>query len=119
MKYLSLVLALCLSISITTHAATNPTKNLRATVTTTATKTLEVTLVNLQQQRTNIMIQSIDGTVVYFKDIVKKHNGYRKKLNLTDLKAGRYLLIVENSDEKLQQVILVKEDNTLLLSSLK
>lgn len=119
MKYLSVVLALCLCLTVAVNAENNPTKNLRATVTAVENKTVEISLVNLQQLRTDISIQSVDGDVTYFQDVVKKHNAYRKRLNLSELKAGKYMLVVLNGDEKLQQVIVVKGDNTMLLSIIK
>lgn len=119
MKYLSVVLALCLCLTVAAKAETDPTKTIRATVTAVEAKTVEISLVNLQQLRTDISIQSVDGKVAYFQDVVKKHNGYRKRLNLNELEAGKYMLVVQNGDERLQQIIVIKEDKTLLLSSIK
>lgn len=119
MKYLSVVLALCLCVSIAARAESNPTIDVKATVVSVETKKVDVTLINLQKQTTYISIQSVDGSEIYFQEAIKKHNGYRKRLDLSELKAGKYLLVVENDQTKLQQVIVLKEDNALLLSQIK
>ncbi|MFN7115652.1 MAG: hypothetical protein ACK4TA_02575 [Saprospiraceae bacterium] len=120
MKYLSLVLAFCLTLTIPAIAnEVNPTDNVQVTVTAVAEKSVEISLTNLQQQRTSISIQKLDGSVVYYQDIVRKHNGYRKRLNFNELENGKYLLVIEQGAEKHQQVIVLKDNVGMLLSSVK
>lgn len=120
MKYLSLVLALCLSLTIPAVAnVTNPADEIQMYVTPVSEKTVDVALANLQQQRTTISIVSLDGSTTYYRDIVKKHNGYRKRLHLNELQDGRYVLVVEQGTEKRQQVIVLKKNQGMLLSAIK
>ncbi|MDX1941255.1 MAG: hypothetical protein SFU99_11935 [Saprospiraceae bacterium] len=119
MKYLSLLLALCLAISVPTFVSAHnftvePQVNVN--VKTVKERTVEISLFNLQQERTSISIQSLDGETTYFKNVIKDHNGYRKRLNLKDLAFGRYLLVIEQNGKKMQQVIVLDEENGMLLS---
>lgn len=120
MKFLSLLLAFSLALTIPAIANEfEPTKEVKVTVTAVAEKSLDVNVSNLQQQTTRITIENIDGSVVYFQDIVKKHNGYHKRLNLRKLKDGKYLLVVQRGTEKHQQVIVLKDATGMLLSAVK
>ncbi len=120
MKYLMVALALCLSFSTAIFATTPPNPNkVKVSITVVDKKTVELRLVNLQKLRTDISIQSLDGATTYFQNVVTKHNGYRAKLNLNELKAGKYLLVVKNGSEKRQQVIVIDEEKGMLLSSIK
>lgn len=120
MKYLSLVLALCLSLIISASAnEANPEENVQLYVTPISEKILDLALTNLQQQRTTIAVTNVDGSVTYFRDVVKKHNGYRKRLNFNELQDGKYLLVVTQGTEKFQQVIVLKKDRGMLLSAIK
>ncbi len=121
MKYVSFVLAACLSVvaavpALASYIAGNPEVTLY--VKAVKERTVEVALVNLQQESTSIAIQSLDGKTTYFQSTVKNHNGYRKRLNLKDLSFGRYLLVVEKGGQRLQQVIVLDEENGMLLSDI-
>ncbi len=118
MKFLSLLLAFSLALTIPAFAHESyPTKAINVTITAVAEKSVQVIISNLQQQTTRITIESLDGSVVYFKDIVKKHNGYHKRLNLRKLKDGKYLLVVQQGNKKHQQVIVLKDTVGMLLSA--
>lgn len=120
MKYLGLMIVLCLSLAVPAAAiGTNPLSDIEFYVTKVSEKKLEVTLANLQSQRTTVTIENLDGSTIYFRDIVTKHNGYRKRLNLDQLPNGKYKLIVTNGEEKKQQVIVLKAGVGMLLSSIK
>lgn len=121
MKYLSLLLALCLAMSVSALASNQdlPVESkVNVNVKAVKERTVEVFLSNLQHERTSISIESLDGETTYFKDVVNAHNGYRKRLNLRDLPYGRYLLVVKQNGEKLQQVIVLDDQHGMLLSDI-
>ncbi len=132
MKYLSVVLALCLALtipaiahsSLSTNAIlindpTPPNGEVQLYVTPLSEKKLDVALANLQYQRTTISLKSLDGTITYYQDVVNKHNGYRRCLNLRELAYGKYMLVVEKGKESHRQVIVLSKDNGMLLSAVK
>jgi hypothetical protein len=122
MKFMSAMLAFCLLLCAAAPAVAacpNPTSEVQLTVTRVAEKTIDLTLTNLQQQRTTVTIQSLDGTVIYFQENVKKHNGYHKRLNLKDLPNGKYLLTIQQGREKRRQVIVIKPELGMLLSTIR
>lgn len=79
---------------------------------------LVVQLVNLQQEATRVSIQSLDGDTTFFQENIRKHNGYIRKINLENLKDGRYLIEVTQDDIAKKQVILIR-DGQLRLSAVK
>lgn len=120
MKYLSFMLALCLAFTLPVLASEpDPNAEVQMYVTKVSEKSLDVALTNLQNQRTTISIVSVDRAITYYRDIIKKHNGYRKRLNLSELQDGKYILVVERGTEKRQQVIVLKKDRGMLLSAIK
>jgi len=121
MKYLSLVLAVCLSVTLVMPvSATTPDVDPEFTLYVKAVKerTVEVALLNLQKEKTSISIQSLDGTKTFYSNIVKDHNGFRKRLNFRNLDYGKYLLVVEQNGEKLTQVIVLDDKHGMLLSDI-
>lgn len=131
MKYLSVVLALCLALTIPAIAhsslSTNdiltsdptPKGEVQLYVTPVSEKKLDIALTNLQYQRTTIALKSLDGTITYYQDVVNKHNGYRRCLNLNQLEDGKYMLLVEKGKESRRQVIVLSKANGMLLSAIK
>lgn len=118
MKFLIGILAICLSLTAV-NAAIFPPADVKVSVKLVAQGKIEVALTNLQKTNTTISIQSLDGKVVHFQELVQKHNGYRKRLNLNGLAAGKYLLTIETNTEKRQQVIVIDEQQNILLSIIK
>jgi len=53
---------------------------------------LEVTLANLEQERTTITLTSLDVGTQHFVDHVRKHNGYSWSFKLDELPDGQVLL---------------------------
>lgn len=121
MKYVSFVMALLLSFAISLPVSASPIpteKDVTLRVKSVSEMTLEVALINLQQERTSITLQDLNGYETFFSEVVKNHNGYRKHLNLEELRAGRYILTVEHNGKKLQQVIVINEDLGIMLSDI-
>lgn len=121
MKYVSFVMALLLSLAISLPVSANdlPTdKDVTLRVKEVKTKTLDVTLINLQQQRTSISLKALNGSDTFFEDTINKHNGYRKRLDLRNLTPGKYILTVEQDGKKLRQVIVIDNQLGMLLSDI-
>ena len=76
--------------------------------------TLDVRLANLQQSKTSLVLVDMAGRE-YFREVVTKHNGFAKTLNLEELSDGLYKLVVKNSSEELSLV--VKKDGPSILLS--
>lgn len=122
MKYVSLLLALCLSVATALPAmAAPPASNpeLTLVVTPVHKKTVEVSMVNLKQERTRIVLTSLDGEMLYFEDTIKNRNGYRRKLDLNELKSGKYVLEVKQGSKVLSQVIVIDRKDAMWLSQVK
>ena len=69
-------------------------------------------LANLEQQSTSIMIKDLSGTT-YYRETVKDHNGFAKKINLRKLPEGRYVLSITQNDRQFTQVVLVDTEKLL------
>lgn len=70
---------------------------------------LEVLIANLEQEKTTVSFTSLDTGLFYFKDRIRKHNGYTYNLNFDRLEFGRYLLTVKKGNTVRKQVILKSE----------
>ncbi len=119
MKYLSLLLAVCLAF-VALPSFANPTEPeaVRVEVKAVNEKTVEVVLTNLQKERTDITLQSLNKNTTFYHETLRKHNGFRKRLNLKDLNEGKYLLTIQHNNETYQQVIVIKADAGIALSAL-
>ena len=82
----------------------------------TSGKTINLKVANLQMEKTSIRITDLKGDNTFYRDFIKDHNGYGRRLNLSDLPSGKYMLTVKQKDEKAKQIIVVK-DNYVLLSN--
>lgn len=111
MKRFSLFLAMCLAISSFAFAGTSstPDEDPIFRVKPIESKSFQVTLANLKKTTTSISLTNLSGTT-FFKETIKKHNGYSKKLNLNKLPNGRYVLTVKQNGEKYSKVIYVDDD---------
>ena len=76
-------------------------------------KKVMVHLANLDEQPTQIMLMSTFGKV-YYKEVIRKHNGHRTLLDLTQLPEGRYILSARRKDETKSQVIRITEGRVLV-----
>lgn len=74
-------------------------------------------LSNLQQMNTRVRITSIDRTTTYFQKQVKKHNGFREKINMEQLADGRYIFEVNQDNATKCQIILIR-DGKLAVSNI-
>ena len=74
---------------------------------------LRVQLANLLKKPTVVKLSRLDGKTL-FLDTVRHHNGYLHGLNLRQIQHGTYLLTVEQEDQALQQVVLIKPGMILL-----
>ena len=116
MKRISLLMALCFCVA-TFSAVAAPINNadeLIIRVKPLENKVFKVTLANLQQKNTKITLTNLSGTTTYFEDNVIKHNGYAKKLDLSDLNDGRYLLTVKQKGEETVKVLYLSGEKILI-----
>lgn len=74
---------------------------------------LEVTVANLEKATTTVRLINLDKDREVFSDQIRNHNGYRYKLQLDQLKHGRYLLKVKKGKTLRQQVLLVTGNGVL------
>lgn len=80
-------------------------------------KVLNLKVSNLQMERTSIRLTDLKGENTFYREFVKDHNGYGRRLNLDQLPSGKYMLTIKQKDEYVKQVIVVK-DNYLLISGI-
>ena len=80
-------------------------------------KVISLKVSNLQMEKTSIKITDLKGENTYYRDFVKNHNGYGRRLNLDNLPVGTYVLTIKQKDEYVKQIIVIK-DNYLLLSQI-
>ena len=120
MKRFHWLATLCLALMTAPMWANdvNPitTSDILVTAKITSGKTINLKVANLQMEKTSIRITDMKGDNTFYRDFVKDHNGYGRRLNLSDLPSGKYMLTVKQKDEKVKQIIVVK-DNYVLLSS--
>lgn len=111
MKRFSLFLALCLAMSSFAFASTsnNADDNPIFRVKPVETKAIQVNLANLQQVTTSISLTDLSGKT-FFKETIRKHNGYAKKFDLEKIPNGRYVLTVKQDGESYSKVIYVDND---------
>lgn len=112
------VLAL-MALTLNVSAATSneaPTGDMHLKSKVVENNVLVVQLYNLQQEKTKIKIQSLDGQTTFFTDYVNNHNGYIRKINLENLADGRYMIQVEQNDQSRTQVVLVRDSKVQLSS---
>ncbi len=90
------------------------TSDILVTAKITTGKTISLKVANLQMEKTSIRITDMKGDNTFYRDFVKDHNGYGRNLNLSDLPSGKYMLTVKQKDEKVRQIIVVKDSYVLL-----
>ncbi len=101
----SLIFALALSF-VVPAAATAATVEPIITRSSVEENRLEITLANLEQERTILRLTDLDTRADFFTDRIKDHNGYGICLSLDEIPEGRYVLSVEKGDITRRQVIL-------------
>lgn len=75
-------------------------------------QTITLRLSNLQQKKTTVTLRDEDGKV-FFQEVIVKHNGYTKNLNLEEMSDGLYTIIIKHDDTKYARLIKVDNDNVL------
>ncbi len=80
----------------------------------TSGKTISLKVSNLQMEKTSIRITDLKGNNTFYRDSVKDHNGYGRRLNLSDLPSGKYMLTVKQKDENVKQIIVIRDSYVLL-----
>lgn len=108
MKTLLFTALLCTCVPAVTFAASDPVTPL-ITRSAMVGECLNLQLANLQQQRTEVEITSLDHGTEHFRKVVTKHNGYRVALGLEDLTNGRYVVTVTQG-ETVRKLIILKTD---------
>ena len=76
--------------------------------------TLTVRLANLQQERTTVQLLDMAGRE-YFSEVITKHNGFVRQLNLEKLSDGLYKLVVKQGKNEWTRLVR-KDDDTILYS---
>ncbi|MGB3799700.1 MAG: hypothetical protein WA952_07775 [Lewinella sp.] len=74
---------------------------------------LEITLANLEQERTTVRLTDLNNHTEYFSERIKNHNGYGVCLSLDQLPEGRYVLSVQKGDTVRRQVVLKTATGTM------
>lgn len=77
-------------------------------------KVISLKVSNLQMEKTSIRLTDLKGDNTFYRDFVKDHNGYGRRLNLGNLPSGKYMLTVKQKDEYVKQIIVVKDSYVLL-----
>ena len=77
------------------------------------TEAFTLLLANLEKEKAFISIRELDGTFVYSK-MVKNHNGFTGKYDLSQVDAGRYVLTVSHKGKAYAAVIYVNEEGVML-----
>lgn len=114
MKKLLMLLAACLMVMGTApnlHANVYPIPGSKMIVKITkgdAAKMLNVQLANLQDERTHVCLQDMEGKI-WFSDYVWRETGYAKKFNLNNMPDGDYLFFVSNNKNSHMQMITMGE----------
>lgn len=107
-----MVMAVCSSTFTMNHLVSEETPLIK--VLNVEGKVFNLYLANLEKNNTVVSIKDLAGNV-FFQEQVKNHNGFAKKINMENLKDGRYLLTVKQQDKEFIQVVVV-EDATLVFS---
>ncbi len=121
MKYLNFVMALLVSLAIALPVTANDLPQddkMKLRVEAVTENALKIKLVNLQQQTTRIELKELNGFGTYFRDVIVKHNGYLKQLDLSELGIGKYELTVKQGDRVMRQVILIDDELGIVLSNI-
>ncbi|THH34932.1 hypothetical protein [Neolewinella litorea] len=79
---------------------------------------LELTVANLERQKTLVLMTDLKTDEVLFTKRVINHNGYSVRLALGELPEGRYVISVKTGDVVRQQIIM-KTENGILCSAWK
>lgn len=79
-------------------------------------KVLKINLANLQKERTVLHLKDLKGST-YFTKVIRRHNGFLRHLNLSELPKGKYVLSVSHNDQLISQVVVIGE-NGLQLSAI-
>ena len=102
------------ALTFTLSAADTPDAELKMKSKVVQDHKVVVQLINLQQENTTLKLQSLDGDITYFQEIIRQHNGYISRLNLKNLKDGRYVLQVDQADISKIQVVLIRNGKVRL-----
>ena len=113
MKTLLFTALLCTCVPAATFAASDAASPL-ITRSVIAGERLDLHFANLQQQRTEVQITSLDNGTEHFRKVITKHNGYRLALGLEDLTDGRYAVTVSQGEVVRKLVILKTEAGTMI-----
>lgn len=119
----SLLFILCFAVGPFTHASpskyvpafamTAPDADPLITRSSIDGHSLQLALANLEGISTEVTITALDNGDRHFRELVKKHNGYRSGFDLADLDAGRYVITVTKGETVRRQVILITENGMM------
>ena len=116
MKRIALLLALCFGVATFSAVAapSNDSGDLIVRIQPLKNKVFKLTLANLQQESTKVTLTNLSGTTTFFEDRISKHNGYTRKLNISNLANGRYVLTVKQNGREEVKVLYLKDDQILV-----
>ena len=111
MKTLLFVALLCTCVPALAGISADPL----ITSTTVTAEGVSLTLANLEQERTVVLITHYKSGEQYHRETIKRHNGFSARFDLSALADGRYVITVEKGNTVRKQVIL-KEGDTVRCS---
>jgi len=114
MSCLAAALMVCLTVTVFASNPIVPDAKILFKTKKLDDNTLTVRLANLQQERTTVQLVDMAGRA-YFTEVITKHNGFVKQLNLEKLSDGLYKLVVKQGKEEWTRLV-KKDDDTLLYS---
>jgi len=114
MSFLAAAVMVCLTVSVFASNPIVPDAKLLFSTKKVDDNTLFVRLANLQQERTTVQLVDMNDRE-YFSEVITKHNGFVKQLNLQKLSDGLYKLVVKQGKDEWTR--LVKKDNNTILYS--
>lgn len=95
-KFMHGTAALLLTLSTWLAAAATPAPKMIVRIAPgESVRSIDVQLANLQQQRTQIAIQDVNGKL-WYSEFCEKEDGYAKRLNLGGMPEGHYICFVKN-----------------------
>jgi len=110
---IALAMLVLLALAMPSRADVAPKSAINVYTKVVEAKKVVVQLTNLAEQPTLLTLRSTRGNV-YYKGTIRKHNGHRTLLDLSQLPEGRYILSVSQKGNEKSQVIRVTEGRVLL-----
>ncbi|MFK7933794.1 MAG: hypothetical protein AB8G22_09800 [Saprospiraceae bacterium] len=105
--------------TLSLSASPMPTIDWNLTTTVAQNKMIHLKINNLNQAATRVYLTDLQEEMEYFAKRIRKHNGFSKVLDLSELPNGRYLLKVQNKSGVQQQIILIRDQMVVTSHTIK